>query len=93
MAGEDSGRGQKRPMPSVTRPGKVLSQERKFLDFFWDIAKPDQEIRLAAIEELLRYLQENQKVISRLCRRVSLTWPVRACLLACIIVSEKSKAG
>ncbi|XP_054858045.1 myb-binding protein 1A [Eublepharis macularius] len=42
-------------------PGRLLGQNRKFLDFFWDIAKPDQEVRLAATEGLIRYLQENQE--------------------------------
>nr|XP_056721083.1 myb-binding protein 1A [Euleptes europaea] len=60
MAGESRAGcpGQEAP---VARPGRLLGQNRQFLDFFWDIAKPDQEIRLAATEGLIRYLQENRK--------------------------------
>lgn len=43
------------------RPG-ILQQNRVFLDFFWDLAKPDQEVRLKAIEDLIRYLKTNNKV-------------------------------
>ncbi|NXE78433.1 MBB1A protein, partial [Cochlearius cochlearius] len=39
----------------------VLRQGRAFLDFFWDIAKPEQEVRLAATESLLRHLREGKK--------------------------------
>ncbi|XP_077749296.1 myb-binding protein 1A [Canis aureus] len=35
----------------------LLKQSREFLDFFWDIAKPEQETRLAATENLLEYLR------------------------------------
>lgn len=42
--------------------GGVLQQNRVFLDFFWDLAKPDQEVRLKAVEELIRYLKTNDKV-------------------------------
>ncbi|XP_061460578.1 myb-binding protein 1A [Rhineura floridana] len=48
------------PAP-ISHPGRLLGQNRQFLDFFWDIAKPEQEIRLRATEELLSYLRENQK--------------------------------
>ncbi|XP_060115023.1 myb-binding protein 1A [Heteronotia binoei] len=60
MAGDSSGSrpGQEAP---ISHPGRLLGQNRKFLDFFWDIAKPEQEIRLAATEGLIRYLRENRK--------------------------------
>ncbi|XP_021069391.1 myb-binding protein 1A [Mus pahari] len=35
----------------------LLEHSREFLDFFWDIAKPDQETRLRATEKLLDYLR------------------------------------
>uniref|UniRef100_A0A8C7EU81 MYB binding protein 1a n=1 Tax=Neovison vison TaxID=452646 RepID=A0A8C7EU81_NEOVI len=35
----------------------LLQQSREFLDFFWDIAKPEQETRLEATEKLLAYLR------------------------------------
>ncbi|XP_073430787.1 myb-binding protein 1A [Dendrobates tinctorius] len=38
-----------------------LQQNRQFLDYFWDIAKPEQEVRLAATENLLQYLQSSDK--------------------------------
>lgn len=44
------------------RAAGVLQQNRVFLDFFWDLAKPDQEVRLKAVEELIRYLKTNNKV-------------------------------
>lgn len=47
---------------AVTDPRGVLRQGRAFLDFFWDIAKPEQEVRLAATESLLRHLREGKKV-------------------------------
>ncbi|XP_015502293.1 myb-binding protein 1A [Parus major] len=46
---------------AVTDPRGVLRQGRAFLDFFWDIAKPEQEVRLAATENLLRHLREGKK--------------------------------
>ncbi|XP_037230991.1 myb-binding protein 1A [Falco rusticolus] len=46
---------------AVTDPRGVLRQGRAFLDFFWDIAKPEQEVRLAATESLLRHLREGRK--------------------------------
>ncbi|RLV95852.1 hypothetical protein DV515_00012789 [Chloebia gouldiae] len=47
---------------AVSDPRGVLRQGRAFLDFFWDIAKPEQEVRLAATESLLRHLREGKKV-------------------------------
>ncbi|XP_059127112.1 myb-binding protein 1A isoform X1 [Peromyscus eremicus] len=35
----------------------LLEHSREFLDFFWDIAKPEQETRLQATEKLLEYLR------------------------------------
>lgn len=46
----------------VVDPRGVLRQGRAFLDLFWDIAKPEQEVRLAATENLLRHLREGRKV-------------------------------
>ncbi|XP_044141145.1 myb-binding protein 1A [Bufo gargarizans] len=39
----------------------VLQQNRQFLDFFWDIAKLDQDVRLAATENLIQYLKSSDK--------------------------------
>lgn len=44
------------------RSAGILQQNRVFLDFFWDLAKPDQEVRLKAIEALIQYLKANNKV-------------------------------
>ncbi|KAK2497351.1 hypothetical protein MC885_002279 [Smutsia gigantea] len=51
--------------PAETRKGGarpadrqgLLKHSREFLDFFWDIAKPQQETRLEATEKLLEYLR------------------------------------
>ncbi|XP_057677230.1 myb-binding protein 1A-like protein [Corythoichthys intestinalis] len=43
------------------RTAGVLQQNRVFLDFFWDLAKPDQEVRISAVENLLKYLKDNNK--------------------------------
>ncbi|KAL8198853.1 UNVERIFIED_CONTAM: hypothetical protein K2H54_026435 [Gekko kuhli] len=61
MAGDSSGSRPGQAEAPISHPGRLLGQNRKFLDFFWDIAKPEQEIRLAGTEGLIRYLQENQK--------------------------------
>uniref|UniRef100_A0A8C3CUT2 MYB binding protein 1a n=1 Tax=Cairina moschata TaxID=8855 RepID=A0A8C3CUT2_CAIMO len=45
----------------VADPRGVLRQGRAFLDLFWDIAKPEQEVRLAATENLLRHLRDGGK--------------------------------
>ncbi|XP_055453247.1 myb-binding protein 1A [Psammomys obesus] len=42
--------------PQGDRRG-LLEHSREFLDFFWDIAKPEQETRLQATEKLLEYLR------------------------------------
>lgn len=44
------------------RPAGNLQQNRVFLDFFWDLAKPDQEVRLKAVENLIKYLKTSNKV-------------------------------
>lgn len=44
------------------RTAGILQQNRVFLDFFWDLAKPDQEVRLKAVESLIQYLKTNNKV-------------------------------
>uniref|UniRef100_A0A803XLN0 MYB binding protein 1a n=1 Tax=Meleagris gallopavo TaxID=9103 RepID=A0A803XLN0_MELGA len=36
----------------------VLRKGRAFLDLFWDIAKPEQDVRLEATENLLRHLRD-----------------------------------
>ena len=46
----------------VTDAKGVLQQNREFLDFFWDIAKPEQEVRLGAVEHLVQYLRSSDKV-------------------------------
>ncbi|XP_042636435.1 myb-binding protein 1A [Orycteropus afer afer] len=49
---------------SGARPGDrhgLLQHSREFLDFFWDIAKPEQETRLKATEKLLEYLRTRPK--------------------------------
>lgn len=48
-------------VPEPVRPAAVLQQNRVFLDFFWDLAKPDQEVRLKAVENLVEYLKSNNK--------------------------------
>ncbi|CAH2222870.1 myb-binding 1A [Pelobates cultripes] len=45
--------------PNFTIRG--VQSNREFLDFFWDIAKPDQEIRLTATENLIQYLKSSTK--------------------------------
>ncbi|NXS93155.1 MBB1A protein, partial [Jacana jacana] len=45
----------------VADPHGVLRQGRVFLDFFWDIARPEREVRLGATENLLRHLREGRK--------------------------------
>ncbi|XP_075760429.1 myb-binding protein 1A [Pelodiscus sinensis] len=49
------------PAPGPAGPRGTLQQNRQFLDFFWDIAKPQQEVRLAATESLLRYLRASEQ--------------------------------
>ncbi|XP_010891840.2 myb-binding protein 1A-like protein [Esox lucius] len=47
--------------PKITDSKGILKKNREFLDFFWDIAKPEQEIRLKAIENLIQYLKKSEK--------------------------------
>ncbi|KAM6970524.1 myb-binding protein 1A-like protein [Aplochiton taeniatus] len=47
--------------PKITDVKGILQQNREFLDFFWDIAKPEQQIRLKAIEDLVQYLKLSEK--------------------------------
>ncbi|KAM6911475.1 myb-binding protein 1A-like protein [Lycodopsis pacificus] len=48
-------------VPDPVKPTGILQQNRVFLDFFWDLAKPDQEVRLKALENLVQYLKTNNK--------------------------------
>ncbi|XP_011358085.1 myb-binding protein 1A isoform X2 [Pteropus vampyrus] len=50
------GEGTKSSVRPADRHG-LLKHSREFLDFFWDIAKPEQETRLEATEKLLEYLR------------------------------------
>lgn len=43
-------------------PRGVLRKGRAFLDLFWDIAKPEQDVRLEATENLLRHLRDGGEV-------------------------------
>uniref|UniRef100_A0AAQ5XXL7 Myb-binding protein 1A n=1 Tax=Amphiprion ocellaris TaxID=80972 RepID=A0AAQ5XXL7_AMPOC len=43
------------------RAAGSLQQNRLFLDFFWDLARPDQEVRLKAVENLVQYLKTQNK--------------------------------
>ncbi|XP_056313310.1 myb-binding protein 1A-like protein [Danio aesculapii] len=47
--------------PKVTDAKGTLKQNRQFLDYFWDIAKPEREIRLKAIEDLINHLKNSEK--------------------------------
>ena len=60
------------PLKDPARSAGVLQQNRVFLDFFWDLAKPDQEVRLKAVEDLIRYLETNNKVSWTVTRRLHL---------------------
>lgn len=51
--------------PRPTDREGLLQQSREFLDFFWDIAKPEQETRLEATEKLLGYLRARPQVRRR----------------------------
>lgn len=55
------GEAQKSGVRPADRHG-LLKHSREFLDFFWDIAKPQQETRLEATEKLLEYLRAKPKV-------------------------------
>ncbi|XP_043094788.1 myb-binding protein 1A-like protein [Puntigrus tetrazona] len=47
--------------PKITDAKGILKQNRQFLDYFWDIAKPEREIRLKAIEDLIEHLKQSEK--------------------------------
>ncbi|XP_051535591.1 myb-binding protein 1A-like protein [Myxocyprinus asiaticus] len=47
--------------PKVTDSKGILIQNREFLDYFWDIAKPEREIRLKAVENLIEHLKKSEK--------------------------------
>ncbi|XP_028323293.1 myb-binding protein 1A-like protein [Gouania willdenowi] len=52
-------------MVEVSEPPRtagIPQQNRVFLDFFWDLAKPDQEVRLKAVQSLIQYLSSENKV-------------------------------
>ncbi|KAK2879674.1 myb-binding protein 1A-like protein [Channa argus] len=51
--------------PEPVRPTGILQQNRVFLDFFWDLAKPDQDVRLKAVENLIQYLKNSNKADER----------------------------
>lgn len=48
--------------PQPVKPAGIPQKNRVFLDFFWDLAKPDQEVRLKALENLIQYLKTNDQV-------------------------------
>ncbi|KAM8835422.1 myb-binding protein 1A-like protein [Synchiropus picturatus] len=50
----------KEAAPPVRTTG-LLQQNRVFLDYFWDLAKPDQEVRLQAVKNLIEHLKSNDK--------------------------------
>ncbi|XP_067263325.1 myb-binding protein 1A-like protein [Chanodichthys erythropterus] len=47
--------------PKVTDAKGILKQNRQFLDYFWDIAKPERDIRLKAVEDLIEHLKQSEK--------------------------------
>ncbi|XP_020667800.3 myb-binding protein 1A [Pogona vitticeps] len=58
--GDHHPRGPEASSPAaIAHPGRLLGQNRRFLDFFWDLAKPDQGVRLKATEGLLEDLRES----------------------------------
>ncbi|XP_069613559.1 myb-binding protein 1A [Ranitomeya imitator] len=61
VSGMDTGEATTKRKDGAAAVRGVLQQNRQFLDFFWDIAKPEQEVRLAATENLLQYLQSSDK--------------------------------
>nr|XP_008122535.1 PREDICTED: myb-binding protein 1A [Anolis carolinensis] len=46
---------------SSSAAARLLGQGREFLDFFWEVARPEQERRVAATEALLAHLKERRK--------------------------------
>ncbi|KAK3539220.1 hypothetical protein QTP86_030737, partial [Hemibagrus guttatus] len=47
--------------PKVTDSRGVLKQNREFLDYFWDIAKPQRETRLRAVESLIEHVKKSEQ--------------------------------
>ncbi|XP_017307203.2 myb-binding protein 1A-like protein isoform X2 [Ictalurus punctatus] len=47
--------------PAVTDSRGVLKQNRQFLDYFWDIAKPERETRLRAVERLIEHVKKGEQ--------------------------------
>ncbi|XP_058230689.1 myb-binding protein 1A-like protein isoform X2 [Hemibagrus wyckioides] len=47
--------------PKVTDSRGVLKQNREFLDYFWDIAKPERETRLRAVESLIEHVKKREQ--------------------------------
>lgn len=48
--------------PRVTDSRGVLKQNRDFLDYFWDIAKPERETRLRAVDKLIEHVRHSGQV-------------------------------
>ncbi|KAI5101710.1 myb-binding protein 1A-like protein [Silurus meridionalis] len=46
--------------PRVMDSRGVLKQNRHFLDYFWDIAKPERETRLRAVEKLIEHVKKSE---------------------------------
>ncbi|KAK7907052.1 hypothetical protein WMY93_015664 [Mugilogobius chulae] len=59
------------PEPGPRPPG-ALHQNRVFLDLFWDLAKPEQELRLRAVDSLLQYLRQSDNQVLGAFTHVSL---------------------
>ncbi|XP_067864053.1 myb-binding protein 1A-like protein isoform X2 [Heptranchias perlo] len=53
----ESREGQSEARAKVKDTRGILQQNRQFLDFFWDIARPEQDVRLKAIGGLVEYLR------------------------------------
>ncbi|TRY71424.1 hypothetical protein DNTS_011666 [Danionella cerebrum] len=47
--------------PKINDAKGILKQNRQFLDYFWNIAKPERNIRLEAIEGLIEHLKQGHK--------------------------------
>uniref|UniRef100_A0A4W4EZH3 Myb-binding protein 1A n=1 Tax=Electrophorus electricus TaxID=8005 RepID=A0A4W4EZH3_ELEEL len=49
------------PRPRAVDPRGILQQNREFLDYFWDIARPERGTRLKAVESLTEHLKSSEK--------------------------------
>ncbi|CAL9685098.1 unnamed protein product [Knipowitschia caucasica] len=49
------------PAPGTPKPPGALLQNRVFLDLFWDLSKPEQDVRLRAVDGLVTYLKDHNK--------------------------------